>query len=271
MLIVLLLSFVATVAGWRPIAQTLMFRSRQPRMMADSTYKPQGFNKFVRSNPKTDIFKSRKFHHIEFYTGESIATYSRFMASLGMTLVAKSDFSTGNEMHASYAVQSGDTKMLFTAPYLIPGTSDLWNSSCSFFPGFDAKTASNFTACHGLGVRAVAVEVDDVDESFRSIIAHGGKAVMSPRTMFDKNGRGHAVVAEIVLYGDAVLRLINTDNFKGNFLPNFEDTVDTRAQKVGRFGIQRFDHIVGNVWKLAPVVDYLKAITVQQFLRHIHL
>lgn len=44
-------------------------------------------------------------------------TIRRFQYGLGMTLVAKSDQSTGNEVFASYALKSGDLVFAFTAPY----------------------------------------------------------------------------------------------------------------------------------------------------------
>ena len=65
----------------------------------------------------TDKFTTRCFHHIEFYTGDATSTYRRFMHAVGLELVSKSDFSTGNTCFNSYLLQSGQVRMLFTAPY----------------------------------------------------------------------------------------------------------------------------------------------------------
>ena len=69
-----------------------------------------------------------------------------------MTLVAKSDQSTGNSVFASYALQSHDLVMAFTAPYSLkaPGTS-----TCVPFPHYNGKAALEFLCAHGLAVRAV--------------------------------------------------------------------------------------------------------------------
>jgi hypothetical protein len=79
-------------------------------------------------------------------------------------------------------------------------------------------------------------------------------------------------MAEIKLYGDVVLRLVGEDHFEGAFLPNFEDirppTEDGHVGAgVGRYGIERFDHIVGNVWSLPKTLSYMRNITVSTVLQ----
>lgn len=229
-----------------------------------------GFQKFKRTNPLSDRFSSRSFHHVEFYTGEAIATYSRFIYSMGFDLVSKSDFSTGNDKHASYMVQSGDIRMMFTSLYggemnWIHNSHHRTASGAVTLPGLDPDLVTDFTVTHGLGVRAIGIEVDNVDEAYNSMITAGARSVLSPTTIDDKYNRGRARLAEISLYGDTVLRLVNTDSFKGSFLPNFEDRIDVKTKKVGRYGVKRFDHIVGNVWKLAQTVQYIQKITVSTY------
>ena len=97
-------------------------------------------------------------------------------------------------------------------------------------------------------------------------------------------------MAEIALYGDVVLRLVNTDAFTGHFWPNFEDLTtathenetqsgpraetapvksgfsvgtgkEEKNEKGFSFGFERFDHIVGNLWSLEPTLSTLKALT----------
>ena len=64
-----------------------------------------GVEGFVRTNPLSDKFPARNFHHVEFFCGDSTSVFKRFMAGLGMELVAKSDLSSGNAAHASYLLQ----------------------------------------------------------------------------------------------------------------------------------------------------------------------
>jgi 4-hydroxyphenylpyruvate dioxygenase len=65
-------------------------------------FKLVGFNNFVRTNPKSDRFNVKRFHHAEFWCTDATNTALRFSHGLGMPTVAKSDLSTGNQIHASY-------------------------------------------------------------------------------------------------------------------------------------------------------------------------
>jgi 4-hydroxyphenylpyruvate dioxygenase len=226
----------------------------------------KGFQKFVRSNPESDKFRSRQFHHIEFYTGEASAVAARFALALGLDLSAASDFSTGNDDHVSLMAQSEDVRLMFTAPSaLVPKSSNAGDDTFSStgLPCFNASNARDFIIKHGLGVRALAVEVDNVTDAYNALLANGGRSALPPLRIYDVSGRGYAEVSEFELYGDAVLRLVNTDNFHGTFLPNFRDILPSgHRTSSGAFGIRRIDHVVGNVWKLAPTAKYVQQMTV---------
>lgn len=232
-------------------------------------------NSFTRSNPMSDKISAKEFHHIEFYCGDATTTYKRFQIGLGMHLVANSDQSTSNIEHCSYVLKSNNMTMVFTAPY----SSEEGKKSCSPFPGFSRETCSNFFSAHGLGVRAVAITVDDVGSSFQAAIANGGREHIAPQKLIDNFGLGWVDYAEVFLYGDVVLRLINLDNYRGHFFPNFQDIKQTKPfqppfshllsnpvyepkRDDSTFGFSRFDHIVGNLWSLEPTLTTLKAMTV---------
>jgi len=219
-----------------------------------------------RFNPMSDKFVTQKFHHIEFYTGDATITYKQFMFSLGFDYVAKSDLSTGNTLFASYVLQSGHARMVFTAPYGISTTNEnsriTTASLPSVKPGFDANEAFQFFQRHGLGIKAIGITVQDVTASYETMVANGGIGKLQPIKLIDQNERGWSEIAEVELYGDVVLRLVNEGTFTGNYLPNYIDLQDTKTSKVGRFGIERFDHIVGNVWKLQPMVEKIMKMTV---------
>lgn len=82
--------------------------------------------------------------------------------------------------------------------------------------------------------------------------------------MADKNVElGSVELAEVVLYGDVVFRILSTKNFKGKFLPNFQDVVmNPDHVKKFDYGIKKFDHIVGNLFTLQPTMDHIKNMTV---------
>jgi 4-hydroxyphenylpyruvate dioxygenase len=214
----------------------------------------------------SDLFDTKKFHHVEFYTGESIATASRFLMSLGMEIAAKSDLSTQNPLHTSYMIQSGDVKFVFTSPY-----GDINNAvtyeKIRCIPGFQPSLARDFIVRHGLGVRAVAIEVQNVTHAYEMLISNGGVSVLSPHIWEedDEQNKGYVSIAEVQLYGDTVLRLINLDHFHGTFLPYFQSMTLSNKKKtpdMGFFGINRIDHVVGNLWELAPVVQRIQNMTV---------
>jgi 4-hydroxyphenylpyruvate dioxygenase len=155
--------------------------------------------------------------------------------------------------------------MLFTAPYNISSssaTSSATSSSSSSslpLPGFDCLKASDFFIKHGLGVKAVCIEVNDVYQAYETIISNKGTSVLPPQRVNDNDiAKGYIDIAEVSLYGDVVLRLINSAGFKGKFLPNFNDINNPLDNS---YGLTRFDHIVGNLWALQPKMASLKEIT----------
>ena len=74
---------------------------------------------------------------------------------------------------------------------------------------------------------------------------------------------GWVEYAEINLYGDVILRLVNSQNYGGKFLPNFVNIKEKTGQlKAFDYGLKKFDHIVGNLWTLQPTMDNIKKFTV---------
>ena len=234
---------------------------------AESEFKLKGFKNFVRMNPKSDRFKVKRFHHIEYWCTDATNTARRFSWGLGMPIVAKSDLSTGNLTHASYLLCSGQLCFLFTAPYSpsIAAAQNLSPASTASIPSFDHAACRAFSGSHGLGVRAISLEVEDAEIAFRTSVAHGAKP-SSPPIVLDNR----AVLSEVHLYGDVVLRYIsyknpvsgdNSENKPDDwFLPKFEAMEEIASYPLD-FGIRRLDHAVGNVPELGPIVSYLKGFT----------
>ncbi|KAL3754864.1 hypothetical protein ACJRO7_002028 [Eucalyptus globulus] len=225
-------------------------------------FKLVGFSNFVRSNPRSDRFPVRRFHHVEFWCSDATNVSRRFAWGLGMPVVAKSDISTGNATHASYLCRSGDLCFLFTAPYSpsIAASEGLDPSATASLPSFSYSDCVAFAAKHGLGVRAIALEVEDADAAFRTSVAHGARPV-SPPVVLD----GRAAIAEVHLYGDVVLRYVSyktqaSDRGDSWFLPRFEPSVEVSSFPLD-FGILRLDHAVGNVPELGPAISYVKRFT----------
>ena len=214
-----------------------------------------GADNFVRRNPRSDRFGVRRFHHVEFWCGDANTTYRRFAAGLGLTLVAKSDHSTGNTRCGSYVCASGELTFAFTAPYSL---ANVKAGDAAPLPAYDPAAAHAFVRKHGLAVRAVAVEVEDAAAAYAAAVAHGAVGVTPPaRLAGDKwPGAGAMTVAEVALYGDAVLRLVSG----GAGVPCLPGYDPVQAPPLS-YGLERVDHVVGNVPNLLETVDYVAGFT----------
>ncbi|KAM1429857.1 hypothetical protein ACFX2I_046000 [Malus domestica] len=179
-------------------------------------------------------------------------------------MVAKSDLSTDNQTHASYLLRSGDLVFLFTAPYspILTRTADPARPrTTASIPTFDHSASRAFSATHGLGVRAVAIQVEDVVSAFTASVAHDAKPSAAP-ILLDNC----VTIAEVQLYGDVVLRYVSyTDHNHLTdpdpylwFLPGFESLTSSFPID---FGIHRLDHAVGNVEDLKSAVSYVIGFT----------
>ncbi|KAI7838946.1 hypothetical protein COHA_007305 [Chlorella ohadii] len=221
-------------------------------------FKLVGASNFKRHNPRSDLFPMHKFDHVEFWCGDATTTSGRFGFGLGMTLVAKSDQSTGNHHFASYVMQSGDLVMAFTAPY-----SSKTDKSESRPPvEYDQDEAYDFLKTHGLAVRAFGILVDDAAEAYHMSTANGGIGVRTPVTLTDEATGQTCTYAEVKLYGDCVLRFVS-GSYEGPFLPGWQAVED--APHVS-YGLERLDHAVGNVPELIPQVEYMaKAFGFHEF------
>lgn len=246
-------------------AEPIESQSQSHPVQTGSEFKLVGFSRFVRANPRSDRFKVKRFHHVEFWCGDATNVSRRFSWGLGMPAVAKSDLSTGNPVHASYLLRSGDLCFLFTSPYSpsIAARAGEQSLSSATLPTFSFSIYNSFMSSHGLGVRAIAIEVDDAEAAFNISVENGAKAGSPPIKL---NG---AVLAEIHLYGDVVLRYVsydgrnvrNSENPSEWFLPGFEPVDETASFPGLDFGLRRIDHAVGNVPELGPVVEYVKRFT----------
>ncbi|GLI70471.1 hypothetical protein VaNZ11_015381 [Volvox africanus] len=213
-----------------------------------------GYNNFVRHNPRSDKFAVHKFHHIEFWCADATNTFKRFQHGLGMTLVAKSDQSTSNTLFASYVLQSNDLVFAFTAPYsrkcaaLSDGTP---------LKHYRTDEAYDFINNHGLGVKAVGLVVEDARVAYEVSVANGGKGVLSPVELTDAATGTTQVIAEVLLYGDVVLRYVS-GSFTGPFLAGY---VSIPGSPAISYGLQRVDHAVGNSTDLIKTVEYIIGFT----------
>ncbi|KAK9681976.1 hypothetical protein RND81_10G040700 [Saponaria officinalis] len=216
------------------------------------TIKPIKSSNFLRSNPKSDRFKVNGFHHVELWCGDATNTSLRFSHGLGLPLVAKSDLSTRNLVHASYLLRTGNFNLLFTGPYS-PSLSS--STDTAAIPTFNYCTHLTFVTTHGLEVRAVARNVEDARAAFEASVAAGAYPVAKQIHL-----EGQVTLAEVKLYGDVVLRYISHANTTMTspyyFLPKFAP-IKMDDNKVRDFGIKSLDHVAGIVPQLASAIGHM--------------
>ena len=177
------------------------------------------------STTATDFLPLNGTDHVEFYVGNARQAAYFYRTAFGMKLVAYAGPETGQRDSASYVVQQGKIRFVFTTALRS-----------------DSEIAKH-VALHGDGVRAIALWVDDAASAWRETTTRGAHSVQPPTTLSDEHGS--VVVSSIAAYGDTLHTFIERKNYTGAFLPGYrampEDTV---ARPVGLLHV---DHIVGNV------------------------
>ncbi|KAF5831174.1 p-hydroxyphenylpyruvate dioxygenase [Dunaliella salina] len=227
-------------------------------MNGNSTgFQLKGAANFKRHNPKTDKFFVHRFHSVEFWCADATNTYKRFQHGLGMTLVARSDQSTGNSAFASYVLRSNELVFTFTAPYA-KSVSQNSAPGCVPLPHYTVDDARAFIASHGLAVKALGLVVEDANVAFETSVQNGAIPATPPFTLQDKSSGLSQVVAEVKLYGDVVLRYISGNVVEVPYLVGYTPVTDTPPIS---YGLRRLDHAVGNVHNLCETMDYIMKFT----------
>ena len=217
-----------------------------------------GYDNFVRHNPHSDRFEVKRFHHLEITCGDAKSTAAVLCTALGFRPLAHSNMMTGNTTYASYVVGSGSTTFVCTAPYGDPSSTTSVKPPPN--PSFVPANARDKFAKHGLHVSAVGILVTDAAYAHARAVA-GGAASLSPPTKDEETG---VVTAEVCLYpgGDAALRFVSGEHLDTiPFLPGYQKSMayGIDAPGGGTYGIERIDHVVGNVPDLLAAVDYITA------------
>ncbi len=172
-----------------------------------------------------DFLPLKGTDHVEFYVGNARQAAYYYRTAFGMSLVAYAGPETGQRDRASYVVEQGKIRFVFTTA-LRPGSP-----------------IADHVAQHGDGVRVIALEVDDARQSWLETTARGARSVAEPAEIADDYGR--VTTSSIAAYGDTIHTFVDRGHYKGAFLPGFravhEDTVARPT------GLKHVDHMVGNV------------------------
>ncbi|MFD3450433.1 4-hydroxyphenylpyruvate dioxygenase [Microbacteriaceae bacterium 4G12] len=193
-----------------------------------------------------DFFPVRDVDYLEFYVGNAKQACHYFTKAFGFRPVAYSGLETGNREKVSYVLVQKNIRIVLSGAL-----------------GEDNRI-SEFVKKHGDGVKDVALVVDDVEKAYGEAVKRGAIAIAPPTTLSDQNGT--VKKAMIGTYGDTVHTLIERKDYKGVFLPGYEEMeFHIPFAETGLIGV---DHVVGNVEKMEEWVSYYE--NVMGFKQMIH-
>jgi 4-hydroxyphenylpyruvate dioxygenase len=183
----------------------------------------------------------RGIDHVEWWVGNARA-FTGFLASaFGFDIVGYAGPETGRRDRVSHVLQQGRIRFLVTGA-LTP----------------DSPIAEHVRA-HGDGVRDICFVVDDAEVAYQAALQRGGLPERPPDV--DEDEHGVIRHAAIRTYGETVHTFLDRSEYTGGFGPQFVDAMLPRP--TGRpVGLERFDHIVGNVerGRLGTWVDYYEGV-----------
>lgn len=163
--------------------------------------------------------------YIELYVGNAKQAAHYYKTAFGFQSLAYSGPETGVRDRASYVLQQGKIRLVLTS-------------------GLKSDSAiSAHAKNHGDGVKVLALWVDDAYSAFEETTKRGAKPYVEPYTLTDENGEVR--ISGIYTYGETIHMFVERKNYKGTFLPGYQDWVsDYNPTKTGLLYI---DHCVGNV------------------------
>ncbi len=172
---------------------------------------------------EADFLQIKSIDHIHFWVGNAKQAMYWWWKGFGFKPVAYSGLETGNRLFASYVLQSGQIRLVVSAPY-----------------GPTSEIAAH-QMVHGDGVKVIALEVDDVAQAYAATLSRGAVSAWAPRSEIDEYGELRT--AAIRTYGETIHAFVDRSSYGGPFAPTYRP-LHLHADAAGLAAI---DHIVGNV------------------------
>jgi len=118
-----------------------------------------------------DFLPIKGYDHIEFYVGNAKQTAHFYDKTFGFKPIAKRGLETGSRDRASYVLEQGNIRFVFTSAYIAD------------------SEISRHCALHGDGVKAVGLQVRDVEKSIAEVRKRGATILEPPKATEDEHGR----------------------------------------------------------------------------------
>jgi 4-hydroxyphenylpyruvate dioxygenase len=178
---------------------------------------------------QADPFPVRGMDAVVFAVANAKQAAHYYSTAFGMKLVAYSGPENGSRETASYVLESGSARFVFTS-VIKPATE--WG-----------RFLAEHVAAHGDGVIDLAIEVPDVRAAYDHAVSRGATGIDEPYERTDEDGT--VLLASIATYGETRHTLVERTAYNGLYLPGY-----AAAQPLvepGKRNFQAIDHCVGNV------------------------
>jgi len=163
--------------------------------------------------------------YVEFYVSNAKQIAHYYQSAWGFQPVAYKGLETGSKDVVSYVLQQDKIRFVLTSP--LDQGGDI----------------NKHIDKHGDGVKVMALWVDDAKKSWEETTKRGAKSYLEPETIEDEHGT--VVRSGIHTYGETVHIFVERKNYKGAFLPGFQEW--NPAYRPETAGLKYIDHTVGNV------------------------
>ncbi|OEU97594.1 MULTISPECIES: 4-hydroxyphenylpyruvate dioxygenase [Streptomyces] len=179
---------------------------------------------------QADPFPVKGMDAVVFAVGNAKQAAHYYSTAFGMRAVAYAGPENGSRETASYVLESGSARFVFTS--VIRPT------------GERGRFLADHVAAHGDGVVDLAIEVPDARAAYAYAVEHGARGLEEPYETEDEHGV--VVRAAVATYGETRHTLVERAGYDGPYLPGFA-AMDPIVEPPERRFFQAIDHCVGNV------------------------
>ncbi len=162
--------------------------------------------------------------YVEFYVGNARQSAQYYKSLFGFRIAAYRGPETGVRDRASWLLVQNKIRFVLTTA-LQP-----------------EHEIAEHVRLHGDGVHDIALWVEDAAAAWRETTKRGARSVREPEVIRDEHGE--IVRASIATYGETIHTFVERRNYRGLFLPGFEEVKRAGSEEGPLLYI---DHMVGNV------------------------
>jgi 4-hydroxyphenylpyruvate dioxygenase len=164
---------------------------------------------------------------VEWWVGNARSSAAFWMSCFGFECVAYAGPETGVRDRASYVLRQGSATFIISAA--LSAYSDM--------------ALHHHT--HGDGVKDLAFQVANTTSAYEAAISRGATSVRAPWSETDEHGVVYK--AQVATYGHTTHTFVNRSQYNGAFAPGYVADRLPIHRSDDAVGIEKIDHIVGNV------------------------